>query len=416
MSDLLWGGIRYIDMHLSQVAQRIHQNYLPNRRGIDVTVIEACALKKLAGGRVGIVPTMSVGNTGNYVAMAPRVIVELNITQPEALYGMHDCACVKYPPYAPAIPLTYPDERIGDAFISCPIEKIAAIVPCASPDKTPAMKGATPEVEAMADNLMTFLRSERQAGRLPSGLLPLQSGVGSVGNSILKKLGRSDFTDLYICSEVLQDGILDLIDAGKVNLATATALTLTQEYQQRFFSNIEHYKKHILLRAQEVTNSPALIRRFGIIAINTAIECDIYGNVNSSHICGSQLMNGIGGSCDFSRNSPLTIFLTTSTAKNGHVSSVVPFCSHVDSTEHDVDVIISDQGIADLRGLSPKERAMEIISAAAHPDYRPCLRDYFLRACKACHDSQTPHILSEAFSMHQRFLETGSMKQPPAQQ
>ena len=144
--------------------------------------------------------------------------------------------------------------------------------------------------------------------------------------------------------------------------------------------------------------------------MNTAIEVDIYGNVNSTHIAGTQMMNGIGGSGDFARNAYLTIFYTPSVAKGGNISAVVPFCSHVDQPEHDVDVIITEQGVADLRGKSPHQRAKEIIEHCAHPDYRPLLRDYFERADAKTNHAHTPHLLDEAFSFHQRYLETGSMK------
>ena len=82
--------------------------------------------------------------------------------------------------------------------------------------------------------------------------------------------------------------------------------------------------------------------------------------------------------------------------------------SHHDHTEHDAMVIITEQGLADCRGLSPKQRAKKIIDNCAHPDYRAQLHDYFDRAAvKGVH---TPHLLTEALSWHQRFLDTGSMK------
>ena len=91
--------------------------------------------------------------------------------------------------------------------------------------------------------------------------------------------------------------------------------------------------------------------------MNGMIEADIYGNVNSTHIMGSSMQNGIGGSGDFARNAYLAMFLSPSTAKNASISCIVPMVSHVDHTEHDVHVIITEQGIADLRGLPPRRRA-----------------------------------------------------------
>ena len=176
------------------------------------------------------------------------------------------------------------------------------------------------------------------------------------------------------------------------------------------YANLDFFKDKILLRPQEISNNPEVARRLGLVAINTALEADIFGNINSTHVSGTRMMNGIGGSGDYARNGYLTVFFTTSLAKGGAISSVVPFCSHVDHTEHDVDVIVSERGVADLRGLSPKERALVIIDKVANPKYQPLLLDYFKRACEACGNSQTPHIMDEAFSFHDRFVKTGTME------
>ena len=140
--------------------------------------------------------------------------------------------------------------------------------------------------------------------------------------------------------------------------------------------------------------------------IYTAIECDIYGNENSSHICGSKLMNGIGGSCDYERNGYISVFTTPSIAKGGRISAIVPMCTHVDSTEHDVDVIVTEQGVADLRGKGPRRRAEEIINHCAHPDYRPLLREY-LRIADKGHE---PQSMTAAFAMHDTLRKKGDMR------
>ncbi|MCD8296957.1 MAG: acetyl-CoA hydrolase, partial [Prevotella sp.] len=152
---------------------------------------------------------------------------------------------------------------------------------------------------------------------------------------------------------------------------------------------------------------PEVIRRLGVIAINTAIEVDIYGNANSTHISGIKMMNGIGGSGDFERNAYISIFTCPSTAKGGLISSVVPMVSHHDHSEHDVNVIVTEQGIADLRGKSPLERAALIIDNCAHPDYRPMLREYL----KISIGGHTRHCLPAAFAMHDTLLRKGDMHQ-----
>jgi succinyl-CoA:acetate CoA-transferase len=262
----------------------------------------------------------------------------------------------------------------------------------------------------MAENLIGFLESEVEMGRLPENLLPLQSGVGSVANAVLGGLCNSKFTDLNVYSEVLQDSVIDLMDCGKIKTASATSLTISPERMNDFKANFSKYKSHIILRPEEISNNPEIIRRLGVISMNTAIEADIYGHVNSTHIMGSKIMNGIGGSGDFTRNAYISIFTTASTARDGKISSIVPMVSHVDHTEHDVMVIVTENGVADLRGLSPKERAEKIIENCAHEDFKEMLWDYFKRAKEATNTSHSPHLLNEALSWHERYIKTGSMQ------
>ena len=137
-------------------------------------------------------------------------------------------------------------------------------------------------------------------------------------------------SDLVVYTEVIQDAMLDLIDAGKLKFASGTAFSPSPAGMDRFYKGIDKYRKYILLRPEEVSNSPEVVHRLGVIAMNTALEVDIYGNINSTHVTGTKMMNGIGGSGDFARNAYLTIFYTPSTAKGGKISSIVPFCSHID--------------------------------------------------------------------------------------
>ena len=204
--------------------------------------------------------------------------------------------------------------------------------------------------------------------------------------------------------------MVDLIDVGKMTVASATAFSLSPEYAAKMNDNAASYRESIVLRQQEVSNHPELIRRLGVLACNGMIEADIYGNVNSTHIMGSKMQNGIGGSGDFARNAYISAFVTPSTAKGGAISAIVPMVSHVDHTEHDVAVIITEQGLADLRGLSPRKRARVVIEKCAHPDYRPLLLDYLERAERSGNGLHTPHLLTEAHAFHTRFLETGTMK------
>jgi len=211
-------------------------------------------------------------------------------------------------------------------------------------------------------------------------------------------------------TEVIQDGMMDMLDSGKLTAASATAFSVSPEGQIRFNKNIETYRKQIILRPQEISNSPEVIRRLGCIAMNGFVEADIYGHVNSTHIVGKGIENGIGGSGDFARNSAYTIFMSPATAKDGKISAIVPFASHIDHTEHEVNGIVTEYGFADLRGRSPKEKAREIIDKAAAPEFRPFLWDYVKRAMKnPSAGLHSPHMFEEAFAFHTRYLQTGSM-------
>ena len=403
------GKVKYADIHLSHMAQMVRYGFMANRKGVDVAIVEVCKINDLGDGKVGLIPTTSMGNSSSYVAGAKKVIVEVNTSQPVGLEGMHDSYVPLDPPYRKPIPIERPEDRIGTPYIPCELDKIVAVVPCDITDKVRPLGEIDEDAKHMGENLVAF-KKEVAEGRLPKNLLPLQSGVGSVANAVINGLVNSDFEDLTVYTEVIQDGMFDLIDAGKLRVASGTALTPSPECQKKFYENLDHYKPYLILRPQEISNSPEVARRIGVIAMNTAIEVDIYGNVNSTHICGTKLMNGVGGSGDFARNGYLTVFFTNSLAKGGKISSVVPFCSHIDHATLDVDVIVSERGVADLRGLTPKEKAPIIIDQIANPKYQPMLLDYFHRACEACGNSQTPHLLEEAFDFHNRFNKTGTME------
>ncbi len=394
--------IAYTDLHLGEFAQNARCGFYGK---IDVALIEAAAITEEGH----IVPTTAVGCSQSWIDLAEHVIVELNLTQPAALEGFHDIYRVADPPRREPIPLTAPGERIGKPYLSCPREKIAAVVVSECEEKPRPFPPADAVSEAIARNIVDFLLREKAAGRLSADSVPLQSGVGAVANAVLIGLKSSPLEHLSFYSEVMQDGILDLIDAGKADFASATSLSLSKEGLGRLFADIERYRGALVLRDSEISNSAELIRRLGVIAMNTAVEADIYGNVNSSQMNGTTVYNGIGGSGDYARNALISIFMTPSVAKGGKISCIVPMVTHVDHSEHDVDVLVTEQGCADLRGLSPKERARLIIGTCAHPAYRAALRAYFEEACAATHGAQTPHLLQRCFAFHENLAARGSM-------
>jgi succinyl-CoA:acetate CoA-transferase len=396
------GSVMYQDMHLSHVPQFIEYGFFGK---IDVAIVEAIAITEEGN----IIPTTSVGISPQAVKEADIVIVEINTTQSTALEGVHDIYMTERPPFRKPIPITHPGDRIGTPYIVCDPNKIVAIVESDIADKVRPLGPIDEDSKAISKHIIKFLEKEVELGRLPENLLPLQSGVGSVANAVLGGLCDSNFENLTCYTEVIQDSMFDLIDAGKVKVASGTSFTPSEEGLVRLNENMEHYAKHCVLRPMEISNHPEVARRLGVIALNTAIEFDIYGHVNSTNIMGSRMMNGLGGSGDFTRNAYLSFFTTVSTAKNGDISSIVPFVSHVDHTEHDVEVFVTEQGLADVRGLSPKERARCIIENCAHPDYKAQLLDYLTRAEEGKHMHQ-PHLMNESHAWHYRFLQTGSMK------
>ena len=397
------GAMEYTDIHLSHVAQYAWFGFFGK---LDVAVVEVAGI--LPDGR--LIPSTSVGNNKTWLDQADKIILEVNGTMPAGLEGMHDIYYgTQLPPRRQPIPLTRPDERIGEPYLRCDPDKVIAVVETAQPDRNSVFAEPDAVSEAIAGHIIEFLQQEVKLGRLTPELLPLQSGVGNIANAVLAGLNNGPFEKLTAFTEVLQDGMLDMLVSGKLASASATALSLSPAAAARFERDIEFFRSRIVLRPQEISNHPELIRRLGLIAMNAMIEVDIYGNVNSTHVMGSSIMNGIGGSGDFARNAYLSIFMTPSTAKGGAISCIVPMASHVDHTEHDVQIIVTEQGLADLRGLSPKERAARLIERCAHPDFRPALRDYFERARQGSAGQHTPHLLEEALSWHARYLREGRM-------
>jgi succinyl-CoA:acetate CoA-transferase len=357
----------------------------------------------------GIVPALSVGDMDAIIRMADKVILEVNEEVPGEVYGMHDIFEVGIPPAAKPIMITEPQARIGTPFIPCDTEKIAAIVVTDKLDRPAKFKAITEDTKKIGEHVSEFLHGEIAAGRLTEELCPLQSGVGSIGNAVLASLADSGFRHLTMYTEVMQDAALRLIDEGVFDFVSASAVSMEEGTRRRFFENIKDYHDKIVIRPQEISNHPEVIRRLGVIALNTPLEFDIYGNVNSTHVMGTKMMNGIGGSGDFTRNAGISIFAGISTAKGGKISSAVPMVSHTDHTEHDVQVIITEQGVADLRWKTPRERAELIIENCVHPDYKQQLTDYYERALRESDGKHTPHILGEAFEIYRKFKETGDM-------
>jgi acetyl-CoA hydrolase len=395
------GQVKFFDMHLSQVAQSVRYGALGK---VHWAVVEACDIT--AGG--GIVLSTSVGNSNTFMRMADKIIVELNASHPASLIGMHDIFEPQDPPTRQEIPIYAASDRIGSPICVVDPKKIVGIVHTNLADESAGFDESTPVTDQIGQNVADFLAAEMKAGRIPREFLPLQSGVGNIANAVLAALGQSkDIPPFEMYTEVLQDSVVPLLENGRCKFASTCSLTLSPEAMRKVIDDLEYYKRRIVMRPQEISNNPEIVRRLGIVSMNTAIEFDLSGNVNSTHVMGKTMMNGIGGSGDFTRNAYLSIFSCPSTAKNGMISAIVPVCSHMDHSEHSVQIVVTEQGVADLRGKDPYDRALLIIDKCAHPDYKQQLRDYLKLVGPGSHE---PMSLSLGLAMHRQFLRHGDMR------
>ena len=363
-----------------------------------------------------IVPGASVGATPELLQLADKIIIEVNTSLPN-FDGLHDITMTDLPPRRKPYLITSVEDRMGTNSIPIDPEKVVGIIESDYQDQTTDNAPADEKSQMIAGHLIEFLEHEVRHGRLPPNLLPLQSGIGNIANAVIGGLDNSNFRNLKVWTEVIQDTFLDLFDSGRLDFASATSVRFSPAGFDRFYTNWESYQNKLLLRSQQVSNSPEIIRRLGVIGMNTPVEVDIYAHANSTCVNGSRMLNGLGGSADFLRNSKYSIMHTPSTRPsktdpNG-VSCIVPMCTHVDQTEHDLDIVVTENGLADVRGLSPRERARVIIDKCAHDVYKPILKAYFEKAESECLRKgmgHEPHLLYNAFDMHRALEEQGSMQ------
>ncbi len=394
------GTAPYYDMHLSMLAQELRYGFLGK---VDVAIVEAADVTECGE----IVPTSGVGILPTICRLADKIIVELNEKHPKEIRGIHDLTEPLDPPHRKALEIYNVEDRIGQDHIKVDPAKIVGVVRTDAPVDDAAFSPLDDVTKAIGNNVAKFLVHEMQEGRIPESFLPFQSGVGNVANAVLAALGdHPDIPVFDVYTEVIQDAVISLMKKGKVHFASGCSLSVSPQVLDTIYSDLPFFKERIVLRPQEYSNNPEIVRRLGIITINTALEADIFGNVNSTHVNGTRMMNGIGGSGDFTRSGYLSIFTTPSTAKDGKISAFVPMVSHLDHNEHSVKVIISEYGVADLRGKSPRQRADEIINNCVHPDYKDLLRAYV----KLTPQGQTPQCLEAAFAFHREIQKSGDMR------
>ena len=393
-------GVHYFDTHLSHVSQDLRYGFYGD---LDVAIIEVTEMSPngelILGAGLGMAPTIAM--------MAKKVIIEYSSYYKTSFRGFHDNYVSLDPPHRREIPIYKPSDRIGSTVLKVDPAKIIGIVPSNASESIKPFTAPDEVAQKIGDNICQFLAAELRAGKIPKEFLPVQSGVGNVANAVLYGFGENpDIPQFEMYTEVIQDAVMHLMEEGKCKFASTCALTFSDDAMVRFMDNIDFFRDKIVMRPGEISNSPEIVRRLGLIAMNTALEADIFGNVNSTHVLGTKMMNGIGGSADFSRNAYLSIFSCPSIQKGGMISTIVPMVSHLDHSEHSVKILATEQGVADLRGKGPIQRAQTIIENCVHPDYKQQMWDY-LKLSKSGH---TPHDLGAAFAFHRAFAETGDMR------
>ena len=394
-------GMHYFDLHLSHLSQDLRYGFYGD---IDVAIIEATEMSPngevILGAGLGMSPTIA--------AMAKKVIIEYSSYYHNSFRGFHDNYIPLDPPHRREIPIYKPSDRIGSSVLKIDPKKIIGVVPSNASESIKPFTAPDELTQKIGDNICHFLSEQLRNGEIPKEFLPIQSGVGNVANAVLYGLGENpDIPQFEMYTEVIQDAVMDLMEQGKCKFASTCALTFSDDAMLRFMDNIDFFRDKVVMRPGEISNHPEVVRRLGLIAMNTALEADIFGNVNSTHVLGTKMMNGIGGSADFSRNAYLSIFSCPSIQKGGKISTIVPMVSHVDHSEHSVKILATEQGVADLRGKDPRQRAETIIENCVHPMYKQLMWDYLKLSSKG--GGHTPHNLLASYALHEAFIETGDM-------
>ena len=391
--------VEYLDLLLSHVPQTVSSGFLGK---VDLAVVEATEITR--DGRVFL--STSVGASPTYLKYADRVLIEVNHHHSRRLREMTDILILSAPPHRNPFPTLETMTKFGWSYAVVDPKKVIGVVETDEPDYLDPIPPPDAVSDRIAEHVIRFLFDEMHAGRIPESFLPVQMGIGGVADGVLAALGKNPYIPPFkVFNLVIHDPMIELMEQGKVLGVSASSLSLCSDLLKRVYDHMDFFVPRIVLRPQEISNSPSIIRRLGVIALNAAVEVDIYGNANVSHIFGTDIVNGVGGSSEFTRNSFLPIIMCPSIARGGRISGVVPMCPHIDNNEHSVQVIVTDQGLADLRGLGPRHRATAIIENCAHPAYRDYLRRY-LEGSRVGH---IRHNLRESFQLHRNFIEYGAM-------
>ncbi len=335
------GRGKFTPCHFSRIPQLFKENILP----VDVTL---CML--------------STPDEHGYCSFG----VSVDYTKPAA--ESSNLIIAEVTPHMP--------RTLGDSFIH--VSEIDHIVECDSrPINMPPANISSVD-EAIGKNC---------AGLIKDGDC-LQLGIGAVPNSILSFL--KDKKDLGIHTEMFSDGVVDLVELGVITCKeknyhpgkmVATFFMGTDKVY-----NFVHNNPIVEMYSVDYTNNPFIIaQNDNFVSVNSAIQVDFVGQVVSDSI-GFKQYSGTGGQVDFVRGAALSkggraILAFHSTAAQGKVSRIVPYInegSSVTTSRTDVHYIVTEYGVADLRGKSVAERAKALVTIA-HPDFRDELHREFER-------------------------------------
>ncbi|HEX9341846.1 MAG TPA: acetyl-CoA hydrolase/transferase C-terminal domain-containing protein [Thermoplasmata archaeon] len=364
------GSIEFFDCRIGEYPDLVREGTFTGGKPIDVAVVEVTSIDE----RGRLVPGLAVDALPAFIDASRRVIVEINERKPD-LTGLHD---IYRPRPGVPIPIRGVRDRVGRPYVSVPTSKIAAIIVTDRDDEPSASyTGPSPSDSRIAQAVSAFLEGElkREAW---AGRFALQLGAGPLAAAMMEAL---PFRGVDIWTEGIPARWAAVLGDKVRGVSTTSMYQLPGDDRilDELFARLDRVREHVVLRPYDVTNSLEVIARLNVVTVQQAIEVDLFGGANSSHI-GSNAHNGVGGSPDFTRAARLVVVAMASKAAGGRYSRIVPLLSSADIPRQDVDVLVTEHGHADLRGLSSRERAEAIIERCSDPRFRDDLWAYYRKA------------------------------------
>lgn len=262
----------------------------------------------------------------------------------------------------------------GENFIH--LDEIDYIVECDYPIPEIPLPKIGPVEEAIGEHCASLVQDGDT----------LQLGIGAIPDAVLKFLKQKK--DLGIHTEMFSDGVLELVESGVINNKKKTLypgkMVATFLIGSKKLYDFVHDNHDVALFPVDYVNHPAIImRNENLVSINSCIQIDLMGQVSSESI-GTKQFSGTGGQVDYVRGASMapggrSIIAMPSTASKGKISRIVPFVdqgSAITTSRNDVHYVVTEYGIANLRGKTLRQRAKALI-AIAHPDFRSELEEAY---------------------------------------